>query len=67
MKLVDDAKQAWRWISMQCMGLALALQGAWEVMPDDMKAGIPPKLVTYIALGLLVIGMAGRLVKQEKP
>jgi hypothetical protein len=52
---------------MQCMGLALALQGAWEVMPDDMKAGIPPKLVTYIALGLLVIGMAGRLVKQEKP
>lgn len=53
---------------MQCMGAALALQGAWEMLPDDLKAGIPPKLVTYAALGLLVLGMAGRLVKQgDKP
>lgn len=67
MRLVDDAKSAWRWFSMRCMGAALALQGAWEVLPDDMKSGIPPKLVTYAALGLLALGMAGRVVKQEKP
>lgn len=64
MKLVDDARRAWRWISVQCMGAAVALQGAWEACPDDMKAGIPPKLVTYVTLFLLALGIAGRLVDQ---
>lgn len=64
MKLVDDFKSAWRWFSVQAMALAIAVQGAWEVLPPDMKAGIPPKLVTYVTLGLLVLGVAGRLVKQ---
>lgn len=65
MRLVDDVKSAYRWFSMQCMGLALALQGAWEVVPEDMKAGIPPRAVTVITVGLLVLGLIGRLVKQE--
>lgn len=65
MKLVEDAKKAWKWFSMQCMAGAIAVQGAWEVVPDDMKSGIPPKLVTYITLGLLAMGIVGRLVKQD--
>lgn len=64
MRLVDDARRAWRWFSVQCMGLALALQGAWEVLPAEMKSGIPPRAVTYITLSLLVLGIVGRLVKQ---
>lgn len=64
MRLVDDFKQGWRWFSVQAMALALAIQGAWEVIPDDMKASIPPALVTYTTLGLLVLGIVGRLVKQ---
>ena len=46
MKLVDDAKQAWKWFSMQAMVLAVAVQGAWEVLPPEMKAGVPPQAVT---------------------
>jgi hypothetical protein len=65
MKLVDDAKRAWRWFSVQCMFAAGALQGAWEMAPDDLKAGMPPKLVTIVTVTLLVLGIAGRLVKQE--
>lgn len=64
MKLVDDAKQAWRWFSMQAMALAVAVLGAWEVIPADMKASIPPQYVTYLTLGLLVFGIVGRVVKQ---
>jgi hypothetical protein len=67
MKFVDDIKSAWRWFSVQAMVAAGALQAAWEVMPADLKSGIPPKLVTWITVGLLVLGIAGRLVKQEKP
>lgn len=64
-KLVDDARRAWRWISMQCMAWALAIQGAWELAPDDLKAGMPPKLVTVVTVSLLVLGIVGRMVKQE--
>ena len=66
MKLVDDARRAYRWFSVQAMGLALAIQGAWEVIPADMKAGIPQQYVTWLTLGLLVLGIAGRLVDQGK-
>jgi hypothetical protein len=67
MKLVDDFKSAWRWFSVQAMFLAFVLQGAWEAVPADMKASIPQQYVTYITLFLLAMGIAGRLVKQEKP
>jgi len=64
-KLVDDFKQAWRWISVQSMALGLAIQGAWEVLPPDLKAGFSEKHVRWTAMVLLVIGIVGRLVKQK--
>jgi hypothetical protein len=65
MKLVDDAKRAYRWFSVQAMVWAIAIQGAWEFVPDDMKTGLSPKLVSGLTVGLLVLGLIGRLVKQE--
>jgi hypothetical protein len=64
MRFVDDARRAWRWFSVHCMAAAVAVQGAWEFIPDDMKAGFPPKVVSAVTVGLLVLGIAGRLVKQ---
>ncbi|NMM21859.1 MAG: hypothetical protein HHJ15_18220 [Rhodoferax sp.] len=65
MKLVDDFKQAWRWLSVQSMVLAGAVQGAWLYLPDDMKASIPPNIVQAVTLALLALGVAGRLVDQS--
>ena len=65
LKLVDDAKGAWRWISMRCMTIAGAVQGAWMFLTDDMKASIPTNIVQWVTGGLLVLGIAGRLVKQS--
>tara|TARA_R110000822_G_scaffold64325_5_gene157964 strand:+ start:8188 stop:8415 length:228 start_codon:yes stop_codon:yes gene_type:complete len=65
LELVDDAKQAWKWISMQAMVLAAAIQGAWLYIPEDLKLSIPPNVVQGVTLVLLVAGVAGRLVKQE--
>lgn len=67
MKLVDEAKHAWRMLSVQAMTAALALQGAWASAPDDMKASIPHQYVAYATGALLVLGMLGRLVKQDLP
>lgn len=70
MKLVENAKQAWRWFSVQAMALAAALQGAWILVPDEMRASLPHGVVQWITIALLVLGVAGRLVVQapkEKP
>lgn len=64
MKLVPDFKRAWRWISMQCMVVAGAVQGAWLFVPDDMKATFPKDWLQIITALLLVVGIAGRLVDQ---
>ena len=64
MTLVDDAKQAWRWVSMWCMTAAGAIQASWLFIPEDMKASIPPNIVQAATLALLALGVAGRLVRQ---
>lgn len=65
MKLVDDARKAWKWISVQAMALAGAIQVAWLSIPEDLKVSIPAKYVTVLTLCLLVLGIAGRVVKQK--
>jgi len=64
-EIVPDIKRAYRWFSVQAMVLATAIQGAWLIIPDDMKSSIPHGYVTAVTMALLVLGVAGRLVKQE--
>lgn len=64
MKLVQDAKRAWRWFSVQAMVVVTALQGAWVFIPEDMKNTVPKNIVHWITIGLLFFGVAGRLVQQ---
>lgn len=64
MTFVENAKQSWRWLSMQAMTLAGALQGAWMYVPEDMKVTVPKNVVHWITLALLLAGVFGRLVKQ---
>jgi hypothetical protein len=66
MKLVDDAKSAWKWFSVQAMILAGALQLAWETLPPEWKASIPDSYVRWGTLAVLAIGVFGRLVKQDE-
>lgn len=64
MKLVPNARRAWRWFSMQMMALAASAQVAWEALPPDALAVIPADWRGYITLGLVVAAMLGRLVDQ---
>lgn len=65
-RLIPQWRRAWRMFSIQAMTLAAAIQGAWPTIPDDMKATLPPTLVHWVSLALLVAGIAGRLVDQPK-
>ena len=64
LQLIDDWRKAWKWFSVNAMLLAAAIQGAWLQIPDDMKTHIPPQLVQYATIALLILGVAGRLIKQ---
>jgi len=64
LKLIEDWRNAWRWFSVNAMLLAAAIQGAWLQVPDDMKATLPPHVVSYSTIVLLVLGVLGRILKQ---
>jgi len=63
--LVKNWRGAWRWFSLQAMALTAAIQAAWATIPDDLKQHVPAKLVTAVSVGLLLLGIGGRLVKQR--
>jgi hypothetical protein len=64
MKLIPEAKKAWRMFSVQAQALAFAILGAWQVLPEDLKARLPEAMVFWLAMGLMVAGIFGRLVDQ---
>ena len=64
MKLVSNAKSAWRWFSIQAMAVAGAMQGAWIAVPDDLKGRVPADVVDALTIGILALGIVGRLVDQ---
>lgn len=64
MKLIPEAKKAWRLFSIQAQALALSILGAWQVLPEDLKSRLPEVWVTSLAMGLMVAGIVGRLIQQ---
>lgn len=66
MKLIPEWRKAWRMVSIQAMALAATIQGAWIALPPDLLAQVPPEISRGVTLALLGLGIAGRLVKQDK-
>jgi len=64
MKLISNWKDSWKWFSTQAMLLAVAVQGAWDYIPADMRASLPDGFVTWATMGLLVLGIIGRTIRQ---
>lgn len=66
MKLVDDWKQAWKWLSVNCMAVAAAIQGAWISLSDDIRSELPQYAIHIATIAILVAGIGGRLIQQNK-
>lgn len=67
LELRPDWKHAWRWISMNCMTLALSIQGSWLAIPQDMRDKLPNHVASIATAVLLVLGILGSFVKQAPP
>ena len=66
MKLIPEWRKAWRMVPVQAMALAATIQGAWMAIPPDLLQQVPSEIVRGVTLTLLVLGIIGRLVKQEQ-
>lgn len=64
--LIPEWRAAWRMVSVQCMTLAAAIQGGWQSLPPNLVEKVPPEVVHWVTLGLLIAGIVGRLVVQPK-
>ena len=65
MKLIDNWRCAWRFLSVQAMSLALAVQATWLSLPDDLRAQVPLWVTAGVTAFLLVTGLIGRLFQQR--
>jgi hypothetical protein len=65
MKLVENARTAWRWFSIQIAALGVAIQAAAAALPSvDKYLG---ETVLHIIGGLILLSIiGGRLVSQDK-
>lgn len=64
MKLVDNARQSWRWFSMQVLAFIGLLPLVWEMLPPESQALVPEAWRPIVITVLALIGIGGRLVKQ---
>ena len=64
MKLVPNARRAWRWFSVRAMALSGAAPAAWLAVPPDMRNAVPAEWLAITAIVLAVAGIIGRLVDQ---
>lgn len=66
MNLIPEWRKAWRMVSVQAMAVAVAAQGAWVMLPAELQNQVPDWGLKAITASILVLGMIGRLVKQDK-
>jgi hypothetical protein len=64
MKLVPDARRAWRWFSVQAMTLAIAIQGAWAMLTPQQVDWLPEWVPHAVTTAILILGIIGRLIDQ---
>lgn len=64
MKLVKDARKAWRWFSVQALAVMALLPIVWVQLPPDVQAMMPEAWRPWVMVALAIGGIAGRLIKQ---
>ena len=67
MKLIDNWRQAWRFVSVQAMTCAITLQGVWLNLPEDLRIHVPDRIAATVTAGILLLGLIGRLFQQRGP
>ncbi len=66
MQIVENWRSAWRWYSVNCPAMAVALLSTWTALPAEMQATFTPDELKVSAISLIVLGIGGRFIDQKK-
>ena len=66
MTLVENARNAWRWFSMQALAFLAVVPVIWFQLPPETQQLIPDAAKPWIVTGVALAGMAGRMIKQPE-
>lgn len=64
MKLVPEARKAWKWFSIQINAVGAAIPLVWVSLPPELKASVPEKYLPWVMMAVFIGGMIGRLIDQ---
>lgn len=64
MKLVDNAKDFWKWHSTHLAAILAAAPFAWGQMPAELKAQVPDEWLPGISALIFVAFIVGRVRQQ---
>lgn len=64
MKLVDNAKDGWKWISTWALAAEVALLGTWAKMPETFQNTFSENTLATAGIVIAVVGFVGRFIDQ---
>ena len=64
MRLIPNWRRAWRMFSVQAQGIALAILGGWQMLPNSARDAVPTWIVLSLAMAVIALGIVGRLIEQ---
>jgi hypothetical protein len=64
MKLIPNASSSWKLWSMQAMTVVAVMQTVWASIDATTKASLPPSLVNWLSVVVLVAGIVARVIQQ---
>lgn len=65
MRLVDNWKQGWKWVSVHALAVAGVLPATWESLPHRWQDAVPLSAVATATAITAAVGIIGRLVDQQ--
>jgi hypothetical protein len=63
--LIDNWRNAWRWISVWALVTLSSLPVVWASLPEDLKVAVPDGWAKWIMFLVAIGGLAGRFVDQK--
>jgi hypothetical protein len=66
MTWIKQWQRAWRCLSVRAMTMALAVQGTWLALPEELRHRLPDQVTTAVTIALLVLGLIGRMMQKRR-
>lgn len=64
MKIIDEWRNAWKFLSVQASGIGIAISATYASLYDQLKDNFPPKCMAILTCVVFLAGIVGRIISQ---